>query len=89
MALGVFLAGGIFAGPRNEGGGRTNITFMGWGGPSGQEIFKQVRLFQNFSFWNSNLRFIGKSGHLAAFSKSLFQNQPGFGTSSVINSFFA
>jgi hypothetical protein len=33
-------------------------------------------------FWNSNLGFKGKSGHLTAFSKSLFQNQPGFGTSS-------
>jgi hypothetical protein len=42
-----------------------------------------MRLFQNFSFWNSTLRFKGKSGHLAAFSKSLFQNQPGFGTSSM------
>jgi hypothetical protein len=25
-----------------------------------------------------------KAGHLTAFSKSLFQNQPGFGTSSII-----
>jgi hypothetical protein len=43
-----------------------------------------LRLFQNFSFWNSNLRFKGKSGHLAAFSKRLFQNQPGFGTTSSV-----
>jgi DNA mismatch repair protein MutS2 len=41
-------------------------------------------------FWNSNLRFKGKSGHLTAFPKSLFQNQPGFGTSSssIINNTF-
>jgi hypothetical protein len=33
-------------------------------------------------FWNSNLRLIGKSGPQTAFSKHLFQNQPGFGASS-------
>jgi hypothetical protein len=29
------------------------------------------RLSQNFSFWESNLRFRGKSGPLAAFSKAI------------------
>jgi hypothetical protein len=36
-------------------------------------IYEYMRLFQNFSFWNSNLRFRGKTGLLAGFSKSLFQ----------------
>jgi hypothetical protein len=31
-----------------------------------------LRLFQNFSLWNSFLRFRGKT--LTGFSKSLFQN---------------
>jgi hypothetical protein len=30
-----------------------------------------LRLSQNFSFWESNLRFGGKSGLLAAFSKAI------------------
>jgi hypothetical protein len=33
-----------------------------------------LRLFQNFSFWNSFLRFNRKTGLLTGFSKSLFQN---------------
>jgi hypothetical protein len=33
-----------------------------------------MRLFQNFSFWNSLLGFNRKTGPLAGFSKSLFQN---------------
>jgi hypothetical protein len=33
--------------------------------------FYQERLFQNFSFWNSLLRFRGKTGLLTGFSKSL------------------
>jgi hypothetical protein len=32
--------------------------------------------------WNSSLEFKGKSGHLTALSKRLFQNQPGFETAS-------
>jgi hypothetical protein len=36
-----------------------------------------VRLFQNFRFWNSFLRFNGKTGLLAGFSKSLIaRNNP-------------
>ncbi|MDR1239710.1 MAG: hypothetical protein LBK27_06325, partial [Treponema sp.] len=31
------------------------------------------RLFQNFSFWNSNLRFTWKSGHLTAFPRGCFK----------------
>jgi hypothetical protein len=31
-----------------------------------------MKLFQNFSFWNSFLRFSGKTGLLTGFSKSLF-----------------
>jgi hypothetical protein len=31
----------------------------------------EMRLFQNFSFWNSFLRFRGKTGLLTGFSKSL------------------
>jgi hypothetical protein len=34
---------------------------------------KQKKLFQNFSFWNSLLRFKGKTGLLAGFSESLFK----------------
>jgi hypothetical protein len=34
-----------------------------------------MRLFQNFSFWNSFLEFNGKTGFLFGFSKSLFQNR--------------
>jgi hypothetical protein len=34
-------------------------------------LFKYVKLFQNFSFWNSFLRFSGKTGLLTGFSKSL------------------
>jgi hypothetical protein len=30
-----------------------------------------LRLSQNFSFWESSLRFRGKSGHFAAFSKAI------------------
>jgi hypothetical protein len=33
----------------------------------------QLRLFQNFSFWNSFLRFNRKTGLLTGFSKSLFK----------------
>jgi hypothetical protein len=33
--------------------------------------FFELRLFQNFSFWNSFLRFSRKTGLLAGFSKSL------------------
>ncbi|MDR2375231.1 MAG: hypothetical protein LBD96_02215, partial [Treponema sp.] len=33
--------------------------------------WKLWRLSQNFSFWESNLRFRGKSGLLAAFSKAI------------------
>jgi hypothetical protein len=32
-----------------------------------------MRLFQNFSFWNSNLRFRRKSGHLTAFPRGCFK----------------
>jgi HPt (histidine-containing phosphotransfer) domain-containing protein len=32
-----------------------------------------MRLFQNFSFWNSNLRFTGNSGHLTAFPRGCFK----------------
>jgi hypothetical protein len=32
-----------------------------------------MRLFQNFSFWNSYLEFRGKTGLLTGFSKSLFK----------------
>jgi hypothetical protein len=39
------------------------------------KIKNKVRLFQNFSFWNSFLRFSGKTGLLTGFSKSLFQNR--------------
>jgi hypothetical protein len=38
-----------------------------------KEIY--LRLFQNFSFWNSFLGFTGKTGFLAVFSKILFQNR--------------
>jgi hypothetical protein len=37
------------------------------------EIFSEMRLFQNFSFWNSYLRFRGKTGFFRFFP-SLFQN---------------
>jgi hypothetical protein len=33
------------------------------------------RLSQNFSFWESYLGFMGKSGHQAAFFMSLSQNR--------------
>jgi flagellar protein FliO/FliZ len=35
--------------------------------------FSQMRLFQNFSFWNSYLRFTWKSGHLTAFPRGCFK----------------
>jgi hypothetical protein len=44
--------------------------------------FEHIEAVPKLQFWNSNLRFKGKSEHLIAFSKSLFQNQRGFGTSS-------
>jgi hypothetical protein len=34
-------------------------------------IFKNLRLSQNFSFWESNLRFRGKSGLLSTFPKAI------------------
>jgi hypothetical protein len=37
----------------------------------------QSRLFQNFSFWNSFLRFDGKTGFLTGFSGSLFHRTRG------------
>lgn len=47
LAAGLFLflvAGALFAGGGSQGGngGGTAISFMGWGGPSEQEIFKQM-----------------------------------------------
>jgi hypothetical protein len=48
---------------------------------AGRKRKKYMRLFQNFSFWNSFLDLKGKTGHLAGFSQELVQNQPGFGTS--------
>jgi hypothetical protein len=44
-------------------------------GFSSKKEFFQMRLFQNFSFWNSFLGFTGKTGVLTGFSKSLFQNR--------------
>jgi hypothetical protein len=47
-------------------------------------IFVSLGAVPKLKFWNSNPGFKGKSGHLTAFSKSLFQNQPGFGTGSIV-----
>jgi hypothetical protein len=33
-----------------------------------------MRLFQNFSFWKSYLRFYGKTGLLDSFSKAISKN---------------
>jgi hypothetical protein len=61
-----------------------------------QGLYNYLRLFQNFSFWNSFLEFDRKTGLLAGFPRAcsetnrvleqahlsvgLFQNQPGFET---------
>jgi hypothetical protein len=43
-----------------------------------------LRLFQNFSFWNSFSGFDGKTGFLAGFSRSLFQNRARLAHSQLI-----
>jgi hypothetical protein len=40
--------------------------------------YRILEAVPKLQFLNSNLRFNGKSGHLAAFFKKLLQNQPGF-----------
>jgi hypothetical protein len=71
-------ADGLFKGPEIKKTGQTPY-FGGFGFqgpfqfPGNKRRFHKahLKLFQNFSFWNSFLRFNRKTGPLAGFSKSL------------------
>jgi hypothetical protein len=47
--------------------------------------WNKMRLFQNFSFWNSYLDFGGKNRAFAGFSKSLFQNRARLARSQLVS----
>jgi hypothetical protein len=47
-------------------------------------LYNLIEAVPKIQFWDSSLRFKGKSGYLTAFYKKLFQNRPGFGTTSII-----